>query len=85
VDLILNGHNHVYERWVGPSFTELQVGTGGIGHYTFTSPVAGSVVRSTTAYGAVKLVLSPVGWTSQFIDAPGSDLVDTGAGGCGAP
>jgi hypothetical protein len=84
VDLILNGHNHVYERWVGPSYTELQVGTGGIGHYSFLSAVAGSVIRSTSAYGAVKLVLSPSGWTSQFIDAPGSTLTDTAAGGCGA-
>jgi hypothetical protein len=84
VDLILNGHNHVYERWVGPSYTELQVGTGGIGHYSFTSPVPGSAVRSTTAYGAVKLVLTPAGWTSQYVNAPGSSLTDTAAGGCGA-
>jgi hypothetical protein len=83
VDLILNGHNHVYERWVGPNYTELQVGTGGIGHYSFLSPVQGSVVRSTDAFGAVKLVLSQDGWTSQFIDAPGSTLTDTGGGGCG--
>ena len=69
---------------MGPSYTELQVGTGGIGHYTFKSPVPGSVVRSTTAFGAVKLVLSPVGWTSQYINAPGSTLTDTAAGGCGA-
>jgi acid phosphatase type 7 len=84
VDLILNGHNHVYERGSDGSLTWLQVGTGGIGHYSFTSPVPGSAVRSTTAYGAVKLVLTPAGWTSQYVNAPGSSLTDTAAGGCGA-
>jgi hypothetical protein len=83
VDLIVNGHNHVYERGSDGTLTWLQVGTGGIGHYSFTSPVPGSAVRSTTAYGAVKLVLSPTGWTSQYVNAPGSSLVDAAAGGCG--
>jgi hypothetical protein len=62
-----------------------QVGTGGIGHYTFTSGSApNSVVRDGSAFGALTVTLSPNGWTSEYIDAPGSNLKDTASGGCGA-
>jgi len=93
LDLIINGHNHYYER-LAPQTIDMkadpngaaafQVGTGGIGHYSFNSPAPNSVVRDASAFGALKLTLSPTGWTSEFIDAPGSSLKDTASGGCGA-
>jgi Calcineurin-like phosphoesterase len=93
VDLLVSGHNHVYERMApqdidghadpdGP--VVFQVGTGGIGHYSFTSPPApNSVVRSTSAFGALFLSLTDAGWGSRYVDAPGSSLTDTASGGCG--
>ena len=92
VDLMLNGHNHVYERLAPQNIDKqadpngvavFQVGTGGIGHYSFTSTAPNSLVRSTTAFGALKLALSPTGWASQYINAPGSNLTDTATGSCG--
>ena len=92
VDLMLNGHNHVYERLApqnidkqaDPNGTAVfQVGTGGIGHYSFTTTAPNSLVRSTTAFGALKLALSPTGWASRYINAPGSNLTDTATGTCG--
>jgi hypothetical protein len=95
VDLILNGHNHVYERLAPQTIDKqadpngavgFQVGTGGIGHYRFTNPTApNSAVRSTAAFGALRLSLSPTGWASQYVNAPGSNLADTAGGGCGPP
>jgi hypothetical protein len=93
VDLMLTAHNHVYERMApqdidrnpdpnGP--VAFQVGTGGIGHYAFKSPPApNSVVRSTSAFGALELSLYDEGWSSRYVDAPGSDLVDNASGDCG--
>ena len=95
VDLILSGHNHVYERMAPQDIDRnpdpngavaFQLGTGGIGHYRFTSPTApNSVVRSTTAFGALELALTDQGWSARYANAPGSDLVDHASGGCGPP
>jgi hypothetical protein len=93
LDLFLNGHNHLYERLAAQTIdgkadpngaAAFQVGTGGIGHYSFSGTAPNSVVRDANAFGALKLTLGPNGWTSQYINAPGSTLTDTARGGCGA-
>jgi hypothetical protein len=77
-DLILNGHEHNYERFArqDPSaratsagIREFVVGTGGIGHYPFGAARATSEVRIPDAFGVLKLRLRPGSYTWQFVDA----------------
>ena len=63
-DLVLNGHDHIYERFApqDPSgnadptngITEIIVGTGGANHDIFSSTAANSVVRDNTTYGVLR-------------------------------
>jgi tartrate-resistant acid phosphatase type 5 len=53
-DLVLSGHDHVYEHVVGPDGLHYVVnGLGGATFYAMGSPVAGSVVRFNEAAGAL--------------------------------
>jgi hypothetical protein len=91
-DLILNGHDHTYERF-GPQdpsgnldttngIVEMVVGTGGKDHYAFGTIKANSLVRDNTASGVMKLSLSATGWTFQFVPEAGKSFTDTGSGTC---
>jgi hypothetical protein len=76
-DLVLNGHDHIYERFApqDPSghadptngITEIIVGTGGANHDSFSSTAANSVVRDNTTYGVLKLTLHPTSFAWQFL------------------
>lgn len=90
-DLVLNGHEHSYERF-GPQdpdgredaargITELVVGTGGAAMRDFKDPVANSRVRSAYGNGVISLSLAPAGWTFDFRTTDGG-FRDTGSGTC---
>jgi hypothetical protein len=90
-DLVLNGHDHIYERFApqDPSgnadptngITEIIVGTGGANHDTFSSTAANSVVRDNTTYGVLKLTLHPTSFTWQFLpETAGGNGTFTDAG-----
>jgi len=91
-DLILNGHDHTYERFApqDPSgnldptngIVEMVVGTGGKDHYAFATVKANSLVRDNTASGVEKLTLSSTGWTFQFVPEAGKTFTDSGSGTC---
>jgi Calcineurin-like phosphoesterase len=77
-DLVLNGHDHIYERFApqDPSgnadptngITEIIVGTGGANHDSFSSTAANnSVVRDNTTFGVLKLTLHPTSFAWQFL------------------
>nr|BFE82716.1 hypothetical protein GCM10020093_053170 [Planobispora longispora] len=80
-DLILNGHDHVYERFrpqdpdgkatsAGP--LALTVGLGGAGNYSFTHKVhPNSLVRLTKLHGVVKLNLTDTGFSGQLVQDNG--------------
>ncbi|WP_020521979.1 discoidin domain-containing protein [Catelliglobosispora koreensis] len=81
-DLIINGHDHVYERFTpqnpnagadvaGP--VAITVGLGGADNYSFEYPVApNSVKRMTDLYGVLKLTLTDTTFTGQLVDDSGA-------------
>lgn len=91
-DVILNGHEHVYERFApqNPSgvadaargIRQFTVGTGGRSHYTFGTIQPNSEVRNSTTYGVLKLTLRTSGYDWQFIPVAGSSFTDSGSGAC---
>ncbi|HEX2625571.1 MAG TPA: metallophosphoesterase [Candidatus Limnocylindrales bacterium] len=91
-DLILNGHDHTYERFAPQDpngnldatngIVEMVVGTGGKDHYPFATVKPNSLVRDNTASGVMKLTLSSTGWAFQFVPEAGKTFTDTGTGTC---
>jgi len=91
-ELILNGHDHTYERFAAQSPTgqadpergivEMVVGTGGRSHYGFPIIRDNSLVRDDTTYGVLRLVLSAGGWSFEFVPVAGGSFTDSGSGTC---
>jgi plastocyanin len=93
-DVVLNGHEHDYERFAPQTPTgvadsargirEFVIGTGGAAEsgYTFGTPLPNSEVRATDAFGLLKLTLSPTGYDWTFLAAPGTTFTDSGHGDC---
>ena len=91
-DVILNGHEHVYERFAPqtPSavadpvrgIRQFTVGTGGRSKYTFGTIQPNSEVRDATSYGVLKLTLHSNTYDWQFVPVAGSSFTDSGTGSC---
>jgi len=91
-DLVLNGHDHDYERFApqNPSgqldttrgIREFVVGTGGKNHYAFTTVQANSQVRNSDTYGVLQLTLHASGYDWKFIPVAGRPFTDSGSGSC---
>jgi hypothetical protein len=91
-ELVVNGHDHDYERFalqtpggVGDPATgirQLIVGTGGASLRPFAGVVANSEVRSADAYGVIVLALSPGSYSWQFVPVAGASFTDSGSGTC---
>src|SRR5215204_403379 len=92
-EVVLNGHNHNYERFApqtpsgladpAQGIREFVVGTGGKSLNTFTNNgVANSQVRLANAYGVLKLTLHPTSYDWQFVTAPSGTVPDSGSGSC---
>jgi chitodextrinase len=85
VDLILNGHQHFYERNVVDGVTAITNGEGGIGHYTRTSVAPSAVAYDDSSFGVVSLELDDNGWKTSFVpDTGATPFEDLASGGCGA-
>jgi hypothetical protein len=91
VDLVLNGHEHHYERFaemnasgaaVSQGLREIVVGTGGASLYPFGTPKAASQVRNNTAYGVLKLTLHEGSYEWQFVPVTGATFTDSGSSNC---
>jgi alkaline phosphatase len=90
-DLVLNGHEHDYERFApqdpqgrpddARGITQLIVGTGGTPLRNFHDPIANSQVRASVSHGIVELRLRQTGWSWQF-DATDGAFKDAGSGRC---
>ncbi len=89
-DLVLNGHEHNYERF-GPQdaegrstpdgMVEIVAGTGGNPRsYGFGEPLENSEVRK-GGFGVVELSLWQDGWVANFT-RPDGRVVDTASGAC---
>ena len=91
-DLVLNGHDHTYERFAPQSPTgqaeptrgirEFVVGTGGASLYSFPNIQPNSEVRNNTTWGVLKLTLKLIGYDWEFIPIAGQTFTDTGSGSC---
>ena len=91
-EIVLSGHDHDYERFAPMSgngsvnaargMVEFVVGTGGREHYAFLSILPASRARNSTAWGVLKLTLSPRSWTSRFVPIAGRTYSDTASGTC---
>lgn len=81
-DLVLNGHDHTYERILrdddndGSPLTYVVNGLGGQTPYGFTAPVAGSQTRYNADYGALFIDAGETSLTGTFRSVGGS-TVDT--------
>jgi len=91
-DVVLNGHEHNYERFAKQSPTgvadpngirEIISGTGGASHgYPFGTPLPTSEVRNDSTWGLTKLTLHPTGYDWQFVPIAGSTFTDSGSDTC---
>lgn len=84
VDVILNGHDHTYERVEADGVRQFIVGTGGRSLYPFTqAPLPATQVRSDSAYGALWLELRADGYRWEYLALGRSGFEDSGSGSCG--
>ena len=90
---MLNGHEHVYERFAPQTPTgqrddahgirEIIVGTGGENHMSFhKTPAANSEVRDNTSFGFLELDLSNGGYSWTFRPTAPDSFTDSGTGTC---
>jgi calcineurin-like phosphoesterase family protein len=92
VDVVLNGHDHIYERFAPqtPSGTvdtargirEFIIGSGGANHTSLATIAANSEVRNVDTFGILKLTLHPTSYDWQFVPEAGKTFTDTGTGNC---
>jgi calcineurin-like phosphoesterase family protein len=91
-DVVLNGHDHVYERFSPQNaggaadssrgIREFVVGTGGKNHYSFSTPLPNSEVRNADTYGVMKLTLHASGYDWRFTPEAGKSFGDSGSDVC---
>ena len=91
-DLIINGHDHNYQRWkpqrvdgtldATNGIREIVVGTGGASAYAFTRTDTKVEAKSTGTAGVLKLTLKSNSYDWQFIPVAGGSFTDSGTGSC---
>ena len=92
VDVVLNGHDHDYERFAPQTPTgaadaaygirQLVVGTGGRETRPFATVRANSEVRDASTLGVLKMRLKSDGYDWEFLPIPGGTFTDSGSGTC---
>ena len=91
-DVVLNGHDHHYERFapldpggnrndVG-GIREIVVGSGGKSLYTFRRRSPGSQYRNHTDFGVLSMALRPSSYDWSFISASSRSILDRGTAAC---
>ncbi|MGZ8567413.1 MAG: metallophosphoesterase [Actinomycetota bacterium] len=90
-DIVLNGHDHDYERFA-PQDPDQQadpngirgfvVGTGGKSLRPFVSAQPNSQVRDPNTFGVLELTLRAQGYDWSFVPVDGSAFADSGSGSC---
>lgn len=65
---VYTGHNHLYERVLTNGLNYVTIGLGGGRIDGFVTPVAGSLSRYNTTYGAVRVVVTETNLVSEFIN-----------------
>jgi hypothetical protein len=91
-DVILNGHDHDYERFAPQNaagaldnvrgIREFVVGTGGRALYALGTLKANSQVFNAATYGVIKMTLSAGSYSWQFMPIAGQTFTDAGTSSC---
>ena len=92
VDVLLSGHDHVYERFApqdpdgrpdpARGVRQFVVGTGGAPFYEFRRKIdANSQVHQNRVHGVLRLVFHPAGYDWEFVGV-GAGFSDKGSGTC---
>jgi hypothetical protein len=91
-DVILQAHNHGYERFLpqrpdgvldhARGITAFTAGTGGSSHYSFGGVAPNSAVRNDDTFGVLKLTLRAASFDWQFLPEPGKGFTDLGSAAC---
>ncbi len=84
VDVVLNGHDHIYERFAPiTGMTQFVVGSGGKAPYNLGSPAPMSQVRFDDRVGVLRLTLTSDGtYDYAFIDSSTFEVLDAGSQSC---
>jgi len=92
VDVVLNGHDHLYERFAPMTpagvidhvtgIREFVVGTGGAEHYWVDQVRWASQVRNARTFGVLRLDLGADTYGWRFVPVAGSSFSDSGFGRC---
>lgn len=92
VEIVLNGHDHDYERFAPQDpngkidrvrgIRQFVVGTGGKSLYQFKTVETNSEVRNADTYGVLKLTLHPNGYSWKFVPEAGKTFTDSGRDSC---
>ena len=91
-EIILNGHDHNYERFAAQTPTgtadrdrgvrEFVVGTGGKNLRQFGATIAANSEARNAVYGVLMLTLRADGYDWQFVPEPGKTFTDSGSASC---
>jgi hypothetical protein len=91
-DLVVVGHDHLYERFKPQTATgqvdlargirEFVVGTGGGDLYAFVHPALNSEVKNNVTHGVLKLTLYGDRYDWKFVPVAGSSFTDSGTANC---
>jgi hypothetical protein len=91
VDLVINGHEHMYERFARQSpdgrpdpargIRQFTVGTGGVPLSQAATVQANSEVRAST-WGVIVFTFTDYGYAWEFKPADGFSFTDSGVGEC---
>ena len=85
-DVIINGHDHDYERFAkqkpsgaraSDGIREFVVGTGGDDRRPFASTKANSQVRNASTWGVLKLTLHATSYDFEFVPQAGKTFTDS--------
>ena len=92
-DIVLDGHDHIYERFApqtpagepdpASGIREITVGTGGANLTPLQTRAANSVVANASTFGVLELTLRRSSYSWQFVPAVGS-FRDSGSANCHA-
>ena len=91
-DLILNGHDHDYEKFApqkpdgtldtSRGIRQFVVGTGGRALYRLGTRKANSEVFNSSTFGVIKLTLSDGSYSWEFLPIAGQTFTDSGTQSC---
>jgi acid phosphatase type 7 len=92
VDVLLQAHQHFYERFApqrpdgtrddAGGITTFTVGTGGASHVPAIGRAANSVALEADTYGVLALTLHPASFDFRFVPEPGKPFSDAGSAAC---